>query len=219
MVVGTSRPFTFDVHQSIICDTSRFFRQKIRSSRDRVVLLPTEEPEIFEIYLHWLYFSTFFDDAKVLSVAQAASEHLRLARAFALGTRMEDTQFQDAVMDAITEQSRIKHSDGSQSCPGTTAIEHIYSHSSIGSNARSCLVYIFASVKQWNPAPTWEKFPPVFVADLMAELYRRKPNSRGTMPPCAFHKHAPGGKCYKSGRKRKHIVEDLAKDEGELTDV
>lgn len=61
VLVGPSPPTIFSVHENLIRSSSAFFDAATRGvwkeSAARQVLLPEDDPEIFELYLHWLYYA------------------------------------------------------------------------------------------------------------------------------------------------------------------
>ncbi|KAI9928693.1 hypothetical protein MW887_001910 [Aspergillus wentii] len=110
----------FSVHENLVRTSSRFFDKamagKWRESLQRTVKLPDEEPNIFTLYLHWLYYGALpvYCDKPGLA---GNSEYLELAKAYVLGDKLLDSKFQDTVIDAIIEKSLSKAKDGASWYP------------------------------------------------------------------------------------------------------
>jgi len=58
-LVGTQAPKRFTVHEDIVKISSEFVRLALRGewteASTRRIPLPDDEPDVFSVYLHWLY--------------------------------------------------------------------------------------------------------------------------------------------------------------------
>ena len=73
----------FHVHKALVCRKSPFFSAacsgNCKEGHDNTIRLPTAEPEIFQIYLHWVYTSTINLRRDELEVAGDISSKSALA--------------------------------------------------------------------------------------------------------------------------------------------
>ncbi|KAJ5165324.1 uncharacterized protein N7500_007154 [Penicillium coprophilum] len=111
IAVGASKE-PFHVHKSIICASSPFLEKAMsgpwKESKARTFELPEDDPRIFTLYSHWLYF------AKIPEVPKDAASHGKaqkpsrvyhdLVNAYVLGDKLLDIKFQNSVLDAIVEK-------------------------------------------------------------------------------------------------------------------
>lgn len=73
--------------------------------------MPDDEPDIFALYVHWLYCGTlpvFCDEPGPPSRA----EYLDLVKVYILGDKIVDFRFQNAAIDAILEKTQSVAQDG-----------------------------------------------------------------------------------------------------------
>jgi hypothetical protein len=71
-----------------------------KESKQRSVHLPNDDPYAFELYLYFLYRGRL--PAKPnRSEPAAESEELQLAKAYVLGDRLQDGDFQDFIIDVM----------------------------------------------------------------------------------------------------------------------
>lgn len=220
MVSGSDNSQTFILHQTTARQESRFFdhamNTDIRDDEIAFVHIAGHSPESFQIFLNFVYgravYSAADDDAvsrnsgKVLGIVQNDEEWDRLAHAWVLGAYLEATDFQDAVVDAITAKV-------AKSGPFAPQTMHqiIYPNSAPGSTIRRLLVHIAAS--HWPASHVrhlWKRSDwSVFFFDLSCELLHktskatRKHGSRVlsalSKSRCAYHDHDPvdADSCYK----------------------
>ncbi len=212
MLVGTNPQTIFNVHENIICKSSDFFSKAVKGgwkeSKDRSVELPDETPDTFGLYLHWLYRGTIptkVDEAG----AAGTNEYNRLARAFILGDKTGDGDFQDAVIDAMISKNKTPTSNGDYWSPERPTIELIYENTLQSSKARKWLVdtYIRSGSSDWMldraDAADW---PHEFLLELSAKLLGKtrlhvKDGVEEDHDPCLYHHHDSDDKlCYRFTR-------------------
>ncbi|KKP05528.1 hypothetical protein THAR02_02345 [Trichoderma harzianum] len=114
VTVGSTDPVMFSVHEHLICRTSDYFKTAMKAhwetSTSGSIALKEEDPEVFEVYLHWLYFETLpvRNDSPG---SEGNAEYAQLAKAYVLGELLQDVNFKDAVLDAILIKTNSKASD------------------------------------------------------------------------------------------------------------
>jgi len=95
---------SFDVHESLLCSQSRFFTAALKGewleSKTRIIELPEQAPEAFELYFGWLYSKTIHSE-KTEDLAEIEADYHQLVHAYYLAEMIQDIDFADALIDAI----------------------------------------------------------------------------------------------------------------------
>jgi hypothetical protein len=158
---------TFPVHESVVCDSSAFFKSAMKpewtSATSRIVDLTDEDPNIFEIYLHWLYFKTLSTIHNRPPIADI--EYIELAQCYVLGEKLLDMKFKNAVIDALIE---VLENDPEDNCflPDYDIINTIYEGTTEGSPARTLLVDMWQGRATPSCKAALDECPPEFTMDL-----------------------------------------------------
>ncbi|EED13876.1 conserved hypothetical protein [Talaromyces stipitatus ATCC 10500] len=154
VVVGGDQNEIFSIHERLIRASSPFFdkamSRKWKESLERTIKLPDNEPKIFQLYVHWLYYGTLpvlCDEPGLCGNA----EYLELVKAYTLGDKLLDSRFQNAVIDAIVEKSQSKARDGRIWFPVGSPIEYAYSNTNESSPIRKLLLdmYVHRGHRYW----------------------------------------------------------------------
>jgi hypothetical protein len=197
------------VHENLICSSSDFFEKAVqggwKESEERLVRLKSDSPDVFNVYLHWLYYHTFPVRIDELGLAGNA-EYMQLANAFILGDMLQDGSFQDAVIDAMIDKMTSKATDGKSWFPFGPVIRLIYENTPGSSKARLLLVDIYRYhgdggwLKDWA---TQEDLPKEFLFDLTVAFLDTKRKPQFAFDPnqdsCKYHQHQPDvSACYKN---------------------
>ncbi|KAK5120435.1 hypothetical protein LTR85_006374 [Meristemomyces frigidus] len=120
---------TFFVNGDLLCSTSDYFKtvlkQEWREGKRRVVELPTDAADSFNAYMNWLHNRTV-----VLGYNDGQNPLLEinfddLTDAYALGDKLLDGDFKDAVTDAVVVSMNTKDDNGNCVLPGAPDA-HIY---------------------------------------------------------------------------------------------
>ena len=206
--MGSESPVTLSVHENLICASSDFFKKATRGewkeSRERSVRLEIFEEEVFQIYIHWLYRHTLpvrVDEPGLVG----NDEYLQLAKAYVLGDYLLDTNFQDAVIDAIIEKTGSKVRDDQCWYPVGTVIRYVYDNTLESNMARKLLVDLYAArgkgswLREWA---TEEDLPKEFLFDVAVAVLDLRPQLvlKHKANPCKYHKHTPEqhSLCYRN---------------------
>jgi hypothetical protein len=167
------------------------------------VTLKEEDPEVFEVYLHWLYCETL--PVKNDSPGHEGNiEYVQLAKAYALGEMLQDVNFKDAVLDAISIKSCSKASDGQRWFPLGPAIRCIYEGTPGSSAARRLLVDMYTYHGNGNWLTDWaneDDLPKQFLLDLAVAALTKRPRPPDFLSrkigTCDYHEHLPDpNSCY-----------------------
>ena len=206
-MVGPEPPVTFSVHENVICSSSEFFKKAMsgewKESNERSIRLENDKPEVFQIYMHWLYHCHLpvrIDDPGLAGNA----EYVQLANAYILGDILQDVDFKDAVIDAMIDKSSSNALDGHHWFPVGPVIREIYDNTLESSKARRLLVDLYTHHGDGAWLYNWaaqEDLPKGFLLDLAIALLdkREKPELHPSGSPCEYHEHAPGESfCYRN---------------------
>nr|WNZ75802.1 hypothetical protein [Trichoderma harzianum] len=207
VTVGSTDPVTFSVHEHLICRTSDYFKAAMKAhwetSTSGSIALKEEDPEAFEIYLHWLYFESLpvQNDSPGL---EGNTEYIQLAKAYTLGEFLQDVDFKDAVLDVILIKTRSKASDGQTWFPIGPVIRYIYEGTPESSAARRLLVDLYTYHGHGDWLKKWaakDDLPKQFLLDLaIAALTKRSCPSvflAKEKGACEYHEHQPDpSNCY-----------------------
>lgn len=166
-----------------------------RESKERSIRFASNDPEVFQIYIHWLYLHTLPVRIDLPGLA-GNSEYVQLANAYVLGDMLLDTDFKDAVIDAIINKTRSTASDGQNWYPVGPVIRCIYENTRESSKARCLLVDLYVNYAEgyWlRELATWDDLPKEFLFDVAnAALDRRqRPASYSIIDTCEYHEHTP----------------------------
>ncbi|KAH7232511.1 hypothetical protein B0J15DRAFT_517683 [Fusarium solani] len=184
VVVGSSTPVTFSVHEKVICASSDLFKKAVlggwRESDEGLVRLESDSPDVFNVYMQWLYYRTIpvpIDGPGI----RGNAEYILLAKAFVLGDMLQDGGFQDAVMDAMVDKTSSEASDGQK----LFLVD----------------VYTFHGHGNWlTDWATQDDLPKEFLFDVAQSLLnkRQRPEWHGLVQgSCEYHQHGASD-CYKS---------------------
>ena len=211
--IGTDESARFSVHEELVCASSRFFKnamsQEWVEGRDRVVSLPMDEPEAFELYLQWLY------QGKLPVRTDAPGregnlEYVQLAHAYVLGDRLQDHNFMDTVLDAMVEKTKTAATDGQKWYPVGPVVRLIYENTPDSSKARQLLIDLYAFKARASWLRDWaepDDLPKSFLMELaIALLETRNPPTKDDpvmeANTCKYHQHgADSTLCYKNQGK------------------
>ncbi|KAH0528035.1 hypothetical protein TsFJ059_002947 [Trichoderma semiorbis] len=209
VTVGSTDPVMYSVHEHLICRTSGYFKTAMKAhwetSTSGSIDLTEEDPEVFEIYLHWLYFGTLPVRNNSPGL-EGNNEYVQLAQAYVLGEFLQDVNFKDTVLDAILIKSRSTASDGQTWFPLGPAIRCIYEGTRASSAARRLLVDLYNHNGHGDWLKGWadkDDMPKQFLLDLaIAALTERSRPSESLAPvegTCRYHEHQPDvNSCYKN---------------------
>ena len=179
VTVGTGdKAVQFPVYEALIRKSSTFFNNAMKPEWARAradprdIDLSDECPDIFKIYLHWLYFKTF-PTVSVKRDTLDSPEHLALSKYYVMGDWILDGGFKNAALDAWAEAFENERSYTAR-LPASDAINLIYTYTLEGSPARRFLVDI--SVK--HAGESWTQYltnalPYEFVLEFSRALLKR----------------------------------------------
>lgn len=176
-------------------------KRERRKAKERVIRLPDDEVKVFTIYHMWLYFGYIFtrsgDEGKNASSTSSIAEWELLFDSYIFGEKIQDSNFKDALMDAI-----INKMNTIQKFPHK--VQKVYQNTPQNSPARrllveACLCYNNEELIR-KAAGSAEYLQDVTLAFMNAKITKRD----FTWPAeesCEYHEHAEGEEnCYRKRR-------------------
>lgn len=206
VTIRVGNPTTdFHIHEQLLCEHSIFFRnimkRERRKAKERVIHLPDDKVKIFTIYHMWLYFGYIFtrseDEGKNASSTSSTAEWGLLFDSYIFGKKIQDSNFKDALMDAIINKMNTINEFPDR-------VQQVYQNTPQNSPARrllveACLCYDSEAFIQ-KAAGNAEYLQDVALAFMSAKKLKRD----FTYPAeesCEYHEHAEGEEnCYKKRR-------------------
>lgn len=187
--VGTEGT-TYPVLQYLLCRGSAFFRAAMKPewnpAKDeiRVVDLTDDEPGIFEVYLHWLYFNklppVLMERPK--SDGTTVQEFRGLAMCYVLGEKIVNKSFKDAILDALINALDDRTSKNKR-VPGESTIDIVYEGTLPTSRGRKLLVNLWAHRIGSEWSTYLDDFPHDFVLEFAKKLWKVKTHKYSTRDP------------------------------------
>jgi hypothetical protein len=145
-VVGAQQQ-GFSVHERLLRASTSFFDKAMagdwKESQQRTICLPDEEPRIFSLYAHWLYWGTLPVVGDETG-APGDPEYVDLVKAYVLGDKILDSKFQDTAIDAIVEKSKSVGTDGVRRYPNGWAIKYAFNNTNESAPIRKLLADMYA---------------------------------------------------------------------------
>ncbi|KAI6874849.1 hypothetical protein KC338_g1015 [Hortaea werneckii] len=188
----------------VLCASSEYFmtalKEKWREGKISAVELQDVDPRIFNIYANWLMRRKIYIDCKITEGKVMTGHYFLAFKAYALGDRLLDPDFKDAVTDAIAYYM-VMEKDGEgyeYPLPCDSSINMLYATTTPGCTARRLVEHSIAALL--NKKFVSEKFHPAFLVGLVQELSKKKRDDlEDAVARCAFHEHAPGAvNCYRN---------------------
>ncbi|KAI6888388.1 hypothetical protein KC360_g1816 [Hortaea werneckii] len=204
LVKVTLPPKFFCIPKEVLCASSDYFKTALkeqwREGKAGTVELQDVEPQIFNIYANWLMRRRVFIDCESTEGKVMTEQYFLAFKAYALGDRLLDRDFKDAVTDAIAYYMIMEKDDQGYEyrLPCDSSINMLYSTTVPGCTARRLVEHSIAALL--NKSFVSEKVNPAFLVGLVQELSKKKRDDlEDAVARCAFHEHAPGAaNCYRN---------------------
>ncbi|KAF2241953.1 hypothetical protein BU26DRAFT_391005, partial [Trematosphaeria pertusa] len=174
------------VHKDLICSRSAFFSKALngnwKEAEEKVVKLPEDDVEIFELYVQLLYTGLLPEKEKEVSEEEKpidyhlVSEYKQLCKLYVFCDKVQDVFSKNKIVDAIIEATEEKQKDGLERYPSSTCISLIYDGTTRSSAMRRLLVdfYIEQGWSKWLGEKDAEVLPKDFLFDVAQGMLERR---------------------------------------------
>ncbi|PVH95395.1 hypothetical protein DM02DRAFT_690285 [Periconia macrospinosa] len=159
------------VHESLLCDNSEFFRAKTKAiweaSATGTIDLSDEDPSIFKIFAHFVYTRK----VEFKKGGNPSQPFQNLIKSYILGEKLLAPSFQNAIIKAL-----VKYQAEKDKFPGNDAIKLAYEGTPSNSPLRKLLVDFWAKAAYggWNHQDLVESAGAEFVQDLIEAFLKKR---------------------------------------------
>lgn len=148
--MGTGKKVkSYHIHGSCLTASSLFFKKALsgswKESNERVVKLPKDKSDTFELYLNCIYGQEMSIEPDPIPIDhQGLEEQLELANLYVFAEKMQDVRTKNKVVKAFMQTVFKIRKDGVWFAPAVKVVRLIYENTLAGSPMRRLLVDIFA---------------------------------------------------------------------------
>ncbi|EFR03505.1 hypothetical protein MGYG_06503 [Nannizzia gypsea CBS 118893] len=195
---------SFHIHEGLIKESATLlhslWRKKETNGDTYSFSIPKEYSDAIQFYVNWIYRRTI---PCVDSEQQMRNEWAILAKAYTVGKRFGDIDFQNAIINHVIERAKQRF-NGNQILPNAETIQFTYEHAKECSKFKVLLVDLYASraIRGYFCKTASSKYPKLFLIDVLSAVAdmqhtgRASPTEGRTMDTCIrFHQHPQGNKC------------------------
>lgn len=206
MIVKVGQPPKFyPVNEKIICASSDYFLTRVKPNwfhgKRPFVDLTEDDPHLFNIYVNWLYGGMVFAEKSDGNGTLKKDVFRRYFDLYALGDKLLDSGFKDAIIDASAHHICGPVSDGKSYLPREEVVNRLYSTTMAGCTLRRLVVAKFGTVTNLSEVLS-DEHESSFLRDVA--LAKGKYNAqtlKAATTGCDFHEHAQGKEnCYRTKR-------------------
>jgi len=177
-------------------------KKKWTGDDDRILKLPDDEPEDIKVYVAWLYSNRIFTKPEGEVDKESSVESNGLINAYVFGDKIQDSDFKDAIIDAIIEGSE-------ENDDYYINARKIWEYTPPGALIRRYMLDTFVWVGDENWLEDVSYFNQEFLVELGRALYKgfESPNDYTGVAPflrdsCLYHEHTSKGEpCYKASTR------------------
>ncbi|KAF2704126.1 hypothetical protein K504DRAFT_450879 [Pleomassaria siparia CBS 279.74] len=164
----------FMVYKTLLCNRSPFFKVALNGnwaeSQDRTVILPHDDAEVFELWLHMVYTGRLRTKT---TKADHGEEYARLLRVYVLAEKLLDVESKNLVAEAVISKTR---ENGEYTYPSGSLVSILYDGTSAGDPMRRFLVDCHVQCPKHDCIATDEKNRhPDFMHELVLAYMQRYP--------------------------------------------
>ncbi|KAK4497506.1 hypothetical protein PRZ48_011957 [Zasmidium cellare] len=197
------------VHRSILCQTSGYMKERLKSSTVKETSIRVSYPHNFGLYVNWLYTGLLCTIDE--SLVGYDNEYDELIESYILGIKLKDSTFCNAVISAIFEKVEDEEYGG---LPRDEDLDLAFtpkpgiSEDNL-SPMRDALVEVFARAPDSHKVDMVIKQKRLnrdFVRDLVKRLLELRNSSE--LSVCDFHLHDDGKDCSQEEPARKRRRQD-----------
>ncbi|KAI4634342.1 hypothetical protein J4E83_001660 [Alternaria metachromatica] len=174
----------FSVHEGIMCARSEFFQRAMNGnwteSKERIIRLPEDDPEIFNIYINFLYTGNVVTNAieEPKTATHIVGEMHVLGRLYVIGEKLQDKATKNSAIKSLLEVAYEKDANGKIYSPSIDTITYVYRGTCAGSLGRRLLVDLWVKISPEYMAKNAETLPKEFLIDLAVALLADRPDKK-----------------------------------------
>lgn len=197
----------FHVHEQRLCDRSPFFtkafQKEWKEGQERTIPLPDDDPGVFDLYVQWIYRGQIFSRMPRAEFRLLDREMELLIDAYIFGEKIQDSNYQDAVLDSLLAYTNTRDEKGVRWFPTGALVRKAYQKTPASSPLRRLLVDMHnrSGHKEWVGD---DNNSVEFLADLVREMYATRTQPQSPDPTgvgensCSYHHHGNDRACYSS---------------------
>lgn len=186
-------------------------KQEWREGQTKIVNLPDDEPKAVSVWLNWLYrhhLPVGLNAGEKMTHESVQDVWNSLIMAYCLGDKLLDSDYKDAVVDAMAAWTFKRHDQEFHFLIDLATRTKLFESTSAGSTARKFLVHTMARVKDHLV----EEDDHVLLFEVLKLNISANPDfgaSLNAARSCEFHEHKPGERyCY----REKYTVASICSD-------
>ena len=179
-------------------------KMKWTGDNDRILELPDDEPENIKVYVTWLYSNRIFTKPEGEVNEESGGGIDGLIDAYIFGDKIQDSDFKDAIIDALIEINKETKTYFTDAC-------QIWESTPPGALIRRYMVdtFVWKGDEDWLEDSIAPHLNQEFLVELGRALYKRtkSPTDYTGVTPfvrdsCLYHEHTSKGEpCYKASTR------------------
>jgi hypothetical protein len=139
----------FVVHEDVLSKGSHFFasacQKEWKRCREHCTPLPDDDISTVDLYIQWIYTGRIFSCPSDEGGSEGEEELSLLVGGFVFGEKVQNGDFEDAVVDAIIKSFPVPSKKNKLCCPPVLCVDKAYSGTPEGSQLRKLLVPIYTT--------------------------------------------------------------------------
>ncbi|KAH7085250.1 hypothetical protein BKA63DRAFT_13643 [Paraphoma chrysanthemicola] len=173
----------FLVHEGFVCARSAFFQRAMNgpwAERDeRIIKLPEDDPEVFAIYVNFVYTNTVATGPleRPIHRATARTEYMLLSKLYVLCEKLCDIAAKNAVLQAIRAVSSEVTDSGEMYIANLSAVQIIYAGTPKGSLGRRLMADMWTGMVVEHLVKCGDEMPREFLLDMVVAHRRDRPSA------------------------------------------
>lgn len=194
------------VHEQLLCARSPFFaaafEKEWKEGQERTIPLPDDTPEVLDLYFQWIYSGKIFTREAPSKSDRGVGELHLLIESYTFGEKIQDRDYQDALLDSLLACTDTKDEKGERWFPTGELVRRAYEKTPTGSPLRRLLV----DMHNHHGRSEWikEDNSVEFLADLTREMFETRAAPVGLnltdweVDSCVYHHHGKEEQCFRS---------------------
>ncbi|KAL9095494.1 MAG: hypothetical protein Q9165_002365 [Trypethelium subeluteriae] len=196
----------FIIHENALRSKSPFFEAALSKpwaeARERRVTLPEDDPEVFKLYVQWLYTDRIHCSTPPGNNSKGwdfIHEMDLIIKAYCLGEKLQDVAFKDSLIDSFIA---LRSLEKDMWLPHLPITKFLWENTPKGSSMRRLVVDYYVWLHAADATQVKQSDCLEFLQDFVAGLLQHRGNPIFERAPfckestCAYHEHGTKA-CYK----------------------